>query len=125
MQKNLQFKKILVVEDDEMNFIYLSQIFKIARIEIMRAKTGYEALEIVKHFKDISLILMDIQLPDIDGYETTRKIREINTNIPVIAQTAARNINNAELAKNAGCTDIIIKPFKMEELMAKMKNYLV
>ncbi|MBN2613718.1 MAG: response regulator [Bacteroidales bacterium] len=124
MQKSLQFKKILVVEDDEMNFIYLSQIFKIAKIDIMRAKTGYEALEMVKHFKDIALVLMDIQLPDIDGYETTRKIRKINSTIPIIAQTAARNINNAELAKSAGCTDIIVKPFRMEELMAKMKIYL-
>lgn len=123
MQNGLQIKKILVVEDDEMNFIYLSQIFKIAQIGIIRAITGYEAIEIVKHDHDIDLILMDIQLPDISGIEVTKKIREIYPDIPIIAQTASKSEFETDSIIEAGCTDILVKPFKMEELLSKIKKY--
>ena len=124
MQNKFQTKKILVVEDDEMNFIYLSQIFKIAQISIIRAKTGYEAIELVKHDNNISLILMDIQLPDISGIEVTQKIRTIFPQIPVIAQTAAKSEFEKDSIINAGCTDVLVKPFKMEDLLSKIKFYL-
>ena len=124
VQNSLQLKKILVVEDDEMNFIYLNQIFKIARMSIIRARTGYEAIEIVKHKNDIDLILMDIQLPDISGIEVTQKIRAIYPEIPVIAQTAAKSEFEKDSMIQAGCTDVLVKPFKMEELLSKIKEYL-
>jgi len=125
VQNNLQLKKILVVEDDEMNFIYLSQIFKIAKISIIRAKTGYEAIEIVKYRKDIDLILMDIQLPDISGIEVTEKIKVIYPDMPIIAQTAAKSEFEKDSIIQAGCTDVLVKPFKMEEVLSKIKEYLI
>lgn len=121
---SLQNKKILIVEDDEMNFIYLSQIFKIAQIAIVRAKTGYEAIDLLKHDAEIDLILMDIQLPDISGIEVTEKIREFSPDLPIIAQTAARGDHDKDDILNAGCTDVLVKPFRMDELLAKIKEYL-
>jgi len=121
---SLQDKKILIVEDDEMNFIYLSQIFKIAQISIVRAKTGYEAIDIVKHDTEIDLILMDIQLPDISGIEVTEEIRRFNPYLPIIAQTATKSDNEKDSIISAGCTDVLVKPFKMEELLSKIREYL-
>ena len=107
-----------------MNFIYLSQIFKIAQISIIRAKTGYEAIDIIKHDTEIDLILMDIQLPDISGIEVTEKIRQFNSYLPIIAQTATKSDNEKDSIVNAGCTDVLVKPFKMEELLSKIREYL-
>ncbi len=121
---SLQNKKILIVEDDEMNFIYLSQIFKIARISIIRAKTGYEAIDMVRHDAEIDLILMDIQLPDISGIEVTEQIRKFNPDLPIIAQTATKSDNERDAFIIAGCTDVLVKPFKMEELLSKIREHL-
>jgi CheY-like chemotaxis protein len=115
---------ILIVEDDDMNYTYLNQIFKIVECELIRAKTGYEGLSLFKQHKNIDLVLMDIKLPDIDGYEVTKEIRRINPQVPIIAQTAGRSSSEIEEAKKAGCTDVIIKPFKMEELLIKIKKSL-
>ncbi|MBN2214318.1 MAG: response regulator [Bacteroidales bacterium] len=121
---SIQNRKILIVEDDEMNFIYLSQIFKIAKITIVRAKTGYEAIDITMHDPEIDLILMDIQLPDISGIEVTEKIRNFNRHLPIIAQTATKSDHERDAILNAGCTDFLVKPFKMDELLAKIREYL-
>ena len=120
----LQNKKILIVEDDDMNFIYLNQIFKIAQISIIRAKTGHEAIEMAQLNREIDLILMDIQLPDINGIEVTEKIRKFNSDLPIIAQTASRRDDEKDTFLNAGFTDILAKPFKMEELLSKIEEYI-
>ncbi|MBN2349846.1 MAG: response regulator [Bacteroidales bacterium] len=121
---NLEDKNILVVEDDEMSFIYLSQIFRITKGNINRAKNGRDAVELACSLNDLDLILMDLQLPDITGLEATRKIRKHHPDIPIIAQTAARTPEEHEEAKKAGCTDLIEKPFKMEELLEIIHKYL-
>jgi len=121
---SLQNKKILIVEDDEMNFIYLSQIFRIAQIAIVRAKTGYEAIDIARHDTQIDLILMDIQLPDISGIEVTERIRNFNKLLPIIAQTATKSDIERDAIMDAGCTDVLVKPFRMDELLSKIREYL-
>jgi CheY-like chemotaxis protein len=121
---SLQNKKILIVEDDDMSFIYLSQIFKIAQIAIIRAKTGYEAIDIATHDTQIDLILMDIQLPDINGIEVTERIRSFYPDMPIIAQTAAKGEHEKDAMIDAGCTDILVKPFRMEDLLLKINKYL-
>jgi len=78
---DLSGKRILVVEDDEMNFIYLTQIFKLTKGEITRAKNGKEALTYAQDNR-YDIILMDIQLPDISGNEVTRQIRTFDSNTP-------------------------------------------
>jgi CheY-like chemotaxis protein len=120
---DLTGKKLLVVEDDDMNYIYLSQIFRITKGEIIRAKNGKQALEMAQNTK-FDLILMDIQLPDISGNEVTEKIRHFDSRIPIIAQTASRTPDELDLTLEAGCTDILLKPFTINDFSRVMKKYI-
>ena len=119
----LDGKNVLVVEDDDMNFIYLNQIFKITKGNVSRAKTGNQALEMVEN-NTYDLILMDIQLPDINGNEVTRKIRATNAEIPIIAQTAGRTPMDAKASIAAGCNDILTKPFKINDFSRIVSSVL-
>ena len=120
---DLTGKNILVVEDDDMNFIYLSQIFKITHGNITRARHGKQALELAGENK-YDLILMDIQLPDINGNEVTYEIRKFDSKIPIIAQTASRSPDETDESLAAGCTDILIKPFTIDGLSDMMRKYI-
>ncbi len=120
----MEGKKILVVEDDDMSFIFLKQIFKLIKGTIIRAKSGREALHEYKSSSGIDLILMDIQLPDINGNEITAEIRKSNSNIPIIAQTAGRTPQDIEAAIDAGSSEVITKPFSMEDLLGVLKKYM-
>jgi len=81
---NFENSIILVVEDDDMSFLYLNQIFKLTRNGVVRARNGNEAIQISRSNSAIDLILMDIQLPDIDGNTITREIRKFNTELPLL-----------------------------------------
>ncbi|MGD2035826.1 MAG: response regulator [Bacteroidales bacterium] len=119
---DLTGKKILVVEDDDMNYVYLSQIFKLTKGEFFRARTGQEALEMAQS-GTYHVILMDIQLPDISGNKVTAKIREFNKTTPIIAQTASRTPDEIDEALNAGCTEILVKPFTIDDFSKVMEKY--
>lgn len=122
----MQDKKftILLAEDDDFNYKYIYHIFINTPFEIIRAKNGKEALSIFEENKNIDLILMDLKLPDINGIEIIKIIRKINPYIPIICQTAARDDSiNLEII-NAGCNEVIIKPFSKEQLIKIIKNYI-
>lgn len=87
-------KTILIAEDTEMNYLFLVEALKPSNVKLLRAKDGEEAIEIFKNNPEIDLILMDINMPKLDGFETTREIKKINKDIPIIAQTAL-NIEDA------------------------------
>ncbi len=91
--------------------------------EILVAQTGEEAVEACRLHPDIDLILMDIQLPVMNGYEATRQIREFNTEVVIIAQTAFALIGDKEKALDAGCDDYISKPINADELLKLVMNY--
>ncbi len=120
---DLSGKRLLVVEDDEMNFIYLTQIFKLTKGYITRAKSGREALDYVRNNK-YDIILMDIQLPDISGNEVTKEIRDFDINTPIIAQTASRTPDETDDSIIAGCTEVLIKPFTIHDLSKVLIKYL-
>jgi CheY-like chemotaxis protein len=120
---DLSGKKILVVEDDEMNFIYLKQIFKLTKGDVTRVKYGNEAVNYAKDNK-FDIILMDIQLPDISGNEATREIRNFDTATPIIAQTASRTPDETDLSLEAGCTEILVKPFTIDDFSRVMSKYV-
>ncbi len=120
---DLTDKKLLVVEDDDMNYIYLSQIFKLTKGEIFRAKTGYEALEMAKT-EQYDVILMDIQLPDISGNEVTKQIREFDTKTPIIAQTASRTPDETDEALIAGCSEVLVKPYTIDDFSKIIVKYI-
>lgn len=82
----------------------------------MYAKNGIEAIDSCKNNPDIDLILMDMQMPKMDGQEATQKIRKFNKDIIIIAQTANALSNESEIMLEAGCNDIISKPIQIEEL---------
>ena len=120
---DLTGKKLLVVEDDEMNFIYLTQIFKLTKGEITRAKNGNEALNYARNNK-YDIILMDIQLPDISGNEITKEIRNFDSDTPIIAQTASRTPDETDASIEAGCTEVLVKPFTIHDFSRVMIKYV-
>jgi two-component system, chemotaxis family, CheB/CheR fusion protein len=115
---------ILVVEDIESNYLFIMHALENTQAELIWAKNGIEAIEQIKKNESISLILMDISMPLVDGYEATRKIRQLRQHIPIIAQTAHAMEGDKQNALNAGCNDYISKPIKIEDLINKMNQFL-
>ncbi len=116
----LQNKKILVVEDDDMSYIYLSQLLNIAGTIFVREKTGAGAIRQFSDHSDFDIVLMDIQLPDIDGMEVTEKLLSLKPGAVVIGQTASRSVPEMDQMLNAGCKAVLIKPFTMDQLFNEM-----
>jgi CheY-like chemotaxis protein len=92
--------------------------------EIMSVTTGYDAIEACKNNPDINLVLMDVQLPNMNGYEATKQIREFNKNVIIIAQTAFALTGDKEKSIAAGCNDYITKPIKKDILMSLIQKHL-
>ncbi|MCF6241538.1 MAG: ATP-binding protein [Bacteroidales bacterium] len=116
--------KVLIVEDDDISFRYMSKVLEKTNIHVIRAVTGIEAIELCKKNQDFDLILMDIQLPGINGYEATRRIRAFAPDIPIIAQTAHALAEDRKKSMDIGCNDFITKPIKRNVLLRKMEKYL-
>lgn len=116
----LKGKKILIVEDDLSSKLYLNKILEKVGVTIVNASDGQEALEKVRNNPDIDVILMDIQLPVMDGYTAMNKIREIRGDIVIIAQTAYGLLGDKEKILNSGFTDYIIKPILTQNLIDKI-----
>ncbi|HSH52606.1 MAG TPA: ATP-binding protein, partial [Bacteroidales bacterium] len=121
---NWKDKIILVAEDKKINFDIIKEMLSITNVHIIWAKNGQEAIEIVKSNKDIDLILMDIQMPVMDGYETTKKIKKINTDMPIIAQTAYALPQDSFKCIDAGCDDYIAKPISIDLFLNKINRFL-
>jgi len=119
-----QKKSLLIVEDDEPSYQYLSRILKKTGIEIIRATSGYEAVVICDKQRHIDLVLMDIQLPGMNGYQATQRIKEICPDLPIIAQTAHALQEDKQKSLDAGCIDYISKPIKRQILLAKIEKIL-
>ncbi len=117
-------KTILIVEDEESNFQFLNEVLKKTGARLLHAIDGMETIQIFRDDPTIDLILMDIQIPSINGYEVTREIKKINSKIPVIAQTAYAMAGEREKSVDAGCDDYLAKPIKIHELMIVLKKYL-
>lgn len=110
---------ILIAEDDDSNFILLESIFRLHNCKIKRAKNGNEAVQLVyKHSYD--LILMDMKMPVMDGYEAVNRIRNFNTHTPIIAVTAFALNMDRDIAIKAGCNDYIAKPVNSTILLEKV-----
>jgi len=116
--------KILIAEDDKASEIFISIAVKKFGKEIIGVRTGTEAVAACRDNPDIDLVLMDIQLPEMDGYEATRQIRKFNKDVVIIAQTAYGLSADREKALKAGCHDYIAKPIKTEELNKMIVKYL-
>lgn len=116
--------KILIVEDDEISEALLCITVSDFCKEPLIARTGAEAVALYKNNPDIDLILMDVKLPVFNGYEAARQIREVNSDVIIIAQTAYGLSSDREKAIGVGCTDYISKPLDRSKLMALIAKYL-
>ena len=118
-------KTLLIAEDTDLNFEYLRELLRKTKINILRAKNGREAIDLFQENKEsIDLVLMDILMPEIDGFEATKKILEINPNVPVIAQTALSMQEDKQNCIDAGCSFILVKPIISEALYSAVAKYL-
>ncbi len=115
--------KILVAEDDQINRKLFSYILKDISSELLMAADGMEAIEIFKNNADIDLILMDLKMPGMDGYEATAQIRQINTDVKIIALSAFSIDTEQRKAKENGFNDYVSKPVSKVLLMEKISNY--
>jgi PAS domain S-box-containing protein len=124
MVKNFNLHKtILIVEDDFYNFEYLKEVLSGRGFCILQSETGENAIETVLQ-NDIDLVLMDIRLPGIDGYEATRQIRKHKPEMKIIAQTAYASVDEKQKAFDAGCSDYLSKPTKQESLLTMVQRHL-
>ncbi len=121
---NWEGKKILIAEDVETNYILLKTVLEKTGAEIIWAKNGMEALQICRRNKDIDLILMDILMPEMDGFEATKAIRKFNSKIPIIAQTAYNFDWTAIQKQGLGFNDYLAKPIGHYDLILKAYRYL-
>jgi CheY-like chemotaxis protein len=115
-------KRILIAEDNDSNYDLLYEILQLD-YEIIRAVNGQEAISLYKSEK-IDLILMDLSMPVLDGYEATKKIREENASIPIIAQSAHVFEDEKHLAIEAGCNTHINKPIMITELLSAIEQFI-
>lgn len=114
---------ILIAEDDDASFSYLSILLSKTDFIIERARNGKEALDMCKTNPNIVMVLMDLKMPKMDGYEATRQIRLFNQQIPIIAQTAFALIGDREKALESGCTEYISKPVKRDDLFGLINKF--
>ncbi|GAG17413.1 Polar-differentiation response regulator DivK [subsurface metagenome] len=118
-------KRILVIEDNETNMYLIGFILRKNGHEVIEARTGEKGLELAIKDKP-DLVLMDIQLPGIDGLETTRRIREseADSEVPVIALTSYAMTGDRDKSLAAGCTGYIEKPINPDTFMSEIEKYL-
>jgi CheY-like chemotaxis protein len=123
----LDGKKVLVVDDDVRNLFALTAVFERSNIEVVTAESGREALEILNNDKKIDIVLMDIMMPEMDGYETIQMIRKEprNKNLPIITVTAKAMIGDRQKCISSGASDYITKPVKTDQLLSLMRVWLV
>ncbi|MDO9594649.1 MAG: response regulator, partial [Lutibacter sp.] len=112
-----------IAEDDESSETLLSLILEEFNPELLIARNGIEAVEICRNNPDLDLILMDIQMPEMSGYEATQQIRQFNKDVVIIAQTAYGHSSDREKAMNIGCNDYIAKPIKIDALITLIQKY--
>jgi PAS domain S-box-containing protein len=115
--------KILIAEDDLHSALFLKAVLGKITNEILLAKTGLEAIEYAKNHADIDLILMDIQMPEMDGYEAIRQIRKFNKEVVIIVQTAFSFAQDKEIALAAGSNAFITKPIDKDALLLLIDKY--
>ena len=117
-------KTILIAEDDTINFNLLSIMLRSTKIKVLWAKNGLEAVNLFSENNFIDAILMDIQMPVMDGHEASFKIREISKQVPIIVISAYTSMDIKLKAKEAGTNEFINKPVQSERLLEIIEKYL-
>lgn len=117
-------KTVLIAEDVDDNFLFLKTFLRKTKINVLWAKDGREAIEMCQDNDTIDIVLMDIRMPFVDGYEATRKIKSFKPDLPVIAQTAYALNSDYQKVFDSGCDEYVTKPILGKILFQKMKKFL-
>lgn len=122
---DLENLKILIAEDDNINYLVLKAMLTPFKCKLKRVVNGREAIDEITNNKDYDLILMDIQMPEIDGIEATKQIIDLTKNIPIIAQTADAFEDEKKIIFDVGCVDYIVKPIKKDILIKSIRKNVI
>ncbi|HEX3009558.1 MAG TPA: response regulator [Bacteroidales bacterium] len=117
-------KVVLFAEDDEASLIYLSEMLKLHGASVIQCKSGSEAFSACLKNTDIDLVLMDMRLPELDGYEATRLIKDLRPTLPVVAVTACAMLEDRRKCKNSGCDGYLSKPVMPKEFLPMVQYFL-
>jgi two-component system cell cycle response regulator DivK len=117
-------KTVLIVEDNETSNIYFEAALRKTKAVLIWAKNGLDAVEMVKNNNKVDLILMDINMPKLDGIEATRIIKGLNPEIVIVVQTAFILSGEERLCQEAGCDEFITKPIRLKYLLDTINRYL-
>jgi len=119
-------KNVLVVDDDVRNIFALSSVLERRGMNVLTANTGREAIETLEATSDVAIVLMDIMMPEMDGYETMREIRQEAKyrRLPIIALTAKAMMGDRDKCLQAGASDYLAKPVNTEQLISALRMWL-
>ena len=117
-------KTILVADDIHINFLLLEAILEKTNVELIWAKNGREAVEMCHNHEFIDLILMDLEMPEMNGIQATREIKKFRNSVPIVAQTAYEAFFNEDEILQAGCCQIISKPMMSDMILNTVARYL-
>ena len=122
----LRGRKVLVVDDDARNIFALTTVLERHDVDVVSATNGRQAIELIKSTPDLSMVLMDIMMPEMDGYQTMREIRKYPQfrTLPMLALTAKAMKGDREKCLDAGASDYISKPVNTEQLLSLMRVWL-
>lgn len=118
-----KIRTILIAEDDDANFMLLKAILNMPFLNILHAENGLQTIDLALFHPEIELILMDIKMPEVDGFEATSQIKCFRPDLPIIALTAYSNSEDKEMAFKSGCNDFLTKPIRREILLRKLKEF--
>lgn len=121
---NWKSRKCLLVDDNKDVLVYLKRILLDTGIEVLLARSGHEAIDTIRKSDDIDVVLLDMQMPGMNGIDTTREIRKIRKTLPIIAQTAFIFEDDKDIIIEAGCDACLIKPIRREHLLTVMSSFL-
>ena len=119
---NWKDKVILIAEDEELNYRFLETILEKTNAQILRAKNGQEAIDLCHKIGQIDIVLMDIKMPVVNGYDAIIAIRKLRPNLPIIAQTAFAGHEEIIKCQNVGCNDYVTKPIDIKLLLSKIES---
>lgn len=115
-------KVILIAEDEDVNFRFLDAVLQKTQAQILRARNGQEAIDLCKNINQIDIVLMDIKMPIVNGYDAIIDIKRYRTNLPIIAQTAFSSQEEINKCQQVGCDDYVTKPIDINLLINKINR---
>ena len=116
-------KKVLVVEDNQISFKLMLAVLSQVNVEVVHALNGRDAIDLCKSDQLFDLVLMDMQMPEVNGLDATRVIKEMHPELPVIATTANTYFEDEVACREAGCDAFLTKPLKFRQLFEQMKLF--